>query len=238
MLTEGRTINRYTSVPTTRQPSFTALCRHRKSNVVGATAAASGGTTHRRRIHGRLFISNCRIIVNVRVRYRLGARDGVFSDTPASFNRRPGDRTDVMSLNLPNILPILGTNIISHTLGFNVNIGTRLNLFGAFSHGGCFCPSLPGNCRVARVTGPVINRNCVSIIIGRNRGGRCPGHVNVAHTRLRRSTNGSMRSTISNVANISLGHTNAPLVRVISRPSVHSTRRTLTCVGTVRRLIA
>lgn len=132
---------------------------------------------------------------------------------------------------------MLGGRIISFTVGTNLTLGYSVRGCGGFSHGGCFCPSLSGGCRVSRFSGPVYLNNRVSVIISNRR-----GHVNIAHVRVRRSTNGLGRDNTavdaSSSSTISCGHTNMPLVRVMSRPSVHDTTRTHTCVrglGTVLR---
>lgn len=101
----------------------------------------------------------CSAIYKLRIRARLTAGAGVFYSYSARFNNRPGARIYRVYSNVPNALPILGGGILRFTMEANLTAGYRVAVCGGFSEGGCFCPSLPGTCRVDRLCLPVYEGN-------------------------------------------------------------------------------
>lgn len=167
------------------------------------------------------------MITNFRARVRLTAGAGVFYNYAAGFNNTPGDRYYPIYVNLPKALPGLGHRMIHCTVHTNLTIRNRVTRVSGVSEGGCYCPSLSGTCRVDRLCTPLVVNNCIRL--SGNEG------VHLRRVRVRRSTKGLVRRR--NSACISCGHNNIPLVRVISRPSVHSVSRTERCIRGLRRIV-
>lgn len=168
-------------------------------------------------------------VIGLEIHIQLNTKTKLFSAALNQFGAEPNTHISSICTGQPGSLPLLNQEAVKKAVLFGLAIGGKISKNSTFDRKSYFYPDSPRNFQITQYENPIIQGGAISVYVDETL-----HNFQIEGAHLEDDT--GMLKHFSSFAGIDYNRAGAPLIEVVSKPCIHSSKEASSYASEIRRI--